>query len=132
MTSGAGRPLLGERGLAAAARAVVVSAKGAARWQAGHPWIYRTDIYDEPRERPGIVPVTDRRGRQLGQALYSPHSEIRLRLLTRGAERPAAGWWGPRSPPSAARGAAPSAPADSWVQPRGAGPPAPLGDLHHP
>ena len=43
-------------------RAIIVSAKGAARWQAGHPWIYRTDIYDEPRDAPGVVTVTDRRG----------------------------------------------------------------------
>src|SRR5439155_3332156 len=55
-----------------ATRAVIVSAKGAARWQAGHPWIYRTDIYDEPRDAPGVVTVTDRRGRHLGQALHSP------------------------------------------------------------
>src|SRR5690349_15948004 len=55
----------------ATAGAVVVSAKGAARWQAGHPWIYRSDIHDEPADRPGLVMVTDRRGRHLGQALYS-------------------------------------------------------------
>ena len=103
MTSGAGGPLVGERAPAAAARAVVVAAKGAARWLAGHPWIYRTDIYDEPRERPGIVPVTDRRGRLLGQALYSPQSEIRLRLLTRGAEPIDAAWWEARIRAAAAR-----------------------------
>jgi 23S rRNA (cytosine1962-C5)-methyltransferase len=77
-------------------RAVIVSAKGAARWQSGHPWIYRTDIYDEPKDEPGIVRVTDRRGRFLGQALYSPKSEIRLRLLTLGEEAVDAGWWGER------------------------------------
>jgi len=77
-------------------RAVIVSAKGAARWQAGHPWIYRTDIYDEPRDASGIVTVTDRRGRHLGQALYSPTSEIRLRLLTRGREAIDATWWADR------------------------------------
>src|SRR3989449_584260 len=69
-----------------AERAVVVSANGAARWQAGHPWIYRTDIYDEPRDAAGIVTVADRRGRRHGQALYSPKSEVRLRLLTPGGE----------------------------------------------
>jgi len=72
---------------------VIVSAKGAARWQAGHPWIYRTDIYDEPRDAAGIVTVADRRGRRHGQALYSPKSEIRLRLLTRGGEPIDAAWW---------------------------------------
>src|SRR2546422_555806 len=72
---------------------VIVSAKGAARWQAGHPWIYRTDVYDEPRDAAGIVSVADRRGRRHGQALYSPKSEIRLRLLTRGGEPIDAAWW---------------------------------------
>src|SRR5207302_8903133 len=81
---------------AVSTRAVIVSAKGAARWQAGHPWIYRTDIYDESRDAPGIVTVTDRRGRHLGQALYSPTSEIRLRLLTRGREAIDATWWADR------------------------------------
>src|SRR3989442_15935887 len=61
-----------------AERAVVVSAKGAARWQAGHPWIYRTDIYDEPRDAAGVVTVADRRGRPPGPAPYFPKSEIRL------------------------------------------------------
>jgi 23S rRNA (cytosine1962-C5)-methyltransferase len=87
----------------AAVRPVVVSAKGAARWQAGHPWIYRTDVYDEPGDAPGILPVTERRGRHLGQALYSPKSEIRLRLLTRGREPIDAAWWTERIGASAAR-----------------------------
>jgi 23S rRNA (cytosine1962-C5)-methyltransferase len=39
------------------------------------------------------VPVTDRKGKFLGQALYSPKSEIRLRLLTRGNEPIDATWW---------------------------------------
>ncbi|HVH67935.1 MAG TPA: class I SAM-dependent rRNA methyltransferase [Gemmatimonadales bacterium] len=87
----------------AALRPVVVSAKGAARWQAGHPWIYRTDIHDEPGDTPGIVTATDRRGRHLGQALYSPKSEIRLRLLTRGREPIDASWWAQRIAAAAAR-----------------------------
>jgi 23S rRNA (cytosine1962-C5)-methyltransferase len=74
-------------------RTAVVSSKGAARWAAGHPWIYRTDVYDAPREGAGIVTVTDRRGKHLGQALYSPKSEIRLRLLTRGTEPVDGTWW---------------------------------------
>lgn len=78
------------------AGAAAVTAKGAERWKQGHPWIYRTDVADEPGKEPGIVRVTDRRGRFLGQALYSPKSEIRLRLLTR-AEAPVdAAWWGGR------------------------------------
>lgn len=70
-----------------------VTPKGAARWAGGHPWIYRSDVSAEPGGAPGLVPVRDRRGKFLGQALYSPRSEIRLRLLEP-SERPVdAGWW---------------------------------------
>ena len=103
MTGGEGRCKTVEGGAALRPRTVIVSAKGAARWQAGHPWIYRTDLYDEPGDAPGIVAVTDRRGRHLGQALYSPKSEIRLRLLTRGREPVDATWWGERIRTAAAR-----------------------------
>lgn len=72
---------------------VVVSATGADRWRYGHPWIYRSDVTKEPGDAPGIVPVNDRRGRFLGQALYSPKSEIRLRLLTRDPAPITADWW---------------------------------------
>ena len=88
---------------AAATRTVIVSAKGAARWQAGHPWIYRTDVYDEPGDTPGVVTVTDRRGRHLGQALYSPTSEIRLRLLTTTRDPIDATWWADRIAAAARR-----------------------------
>ena len=81
----------------------VVTAKGAERWKQGHPWIYRTDVADEPGKEPGIVRVTDRRGRFIGQALYSPKSEIRLRLLTRGEESVDAAWWGERISAAARR-----------------------------
>ncbi len=75
---------------------VVVTAKGAARWRAGHPWIYRTDVVAEPggaTRRPGIVAVRDRRGRLVGRALYSPASEIRLRLLTHDDATIDGTWW---------------------------------------
>ncbi len=71
---------------------VRVTARGAERWVRGHPWIYRSDVRDEP-EQPGLVRVLDPRGRFIGQALCSPRSEIRLRLLER-TERPVDGpWW---------------------------------------
>ncbi|MEP6474506.1 MAG: class I SAM-dependent rRNA methyltransferase [Gemmatimonadota bacterium] len=71
---------------------VRVSDRGAARWTHGHPWIYRSDVVDGPAD-PGLVTVIDSRQRSLGQALYSPRSEIRLRLLER-TDRPIdAAWW---------------------------------------
>ena len=69
-----------------------VSPKGAARWVEGHPWIYRTDVLGEA-ELPGVVHVEDRRGKFLGQALWSPRSEIRLRLLETTKRKVDGEWW---------------------------------------
>jgi len=82
---------------------VKVTARGAERWKQGHPWIYRSDVAEEPDKTPGVVPVTDRKGKFLGQALYSPKSEIRLRLLTRGNELVDATWWTERIAAAAQR-----------------------------
>ena len=79
-----------------------VTARGAERWVRGHPWIYRSDVTDAPAA-PGLVRVHDPRGRFIGQALHSPASEIRLRLLER-SDRPVdEGWWRERLAQSAAR-----------------------------
>jgi len=70
----------------------VVSRRGAERWAHGHPWIFASDVTRGPPVA-GLVQVEDARGKFLGQALYSPTSEIRLRLLER-TERPVdAAWW---------------------------------------
>jgi 23S rRNA (cytosine1962-C5)-methyltransferase len=79
-----------------------VTARGAERWVRGHPWIYRSEVTSHPPE-PGVVRVEDPRGRFVGQALLSPRSEIRLRLLER-TERPVdAGWWRERLAAAIAR-----------------------------
>lgn len=72
--------------------AVRVTARGAERWVRGHPWIYRSDVLDEPPDA-GVVGVHDPRGRFIGQALYGPRSEIRLRLLERSDRQVDAAWW---------------------------------------
>jgi 23S rRNA (cytosine1962-C5)-methyltransferase len=114
------------------ARTVAVTAKGAARWRGGHPWIYRADVRAEPGGAAGIVTVTDARGRHLGQALYSPRSEIRLRLLTPGREAIDAGWWAARIAAAAARRAGIPATAYRVVHAEGDGLPALVVDRYGP
>jgi len=71
-----------------------VTIKGLRRWQAGHPWIYRSDVAERPDLDAGVVLVRDSRNRPLGWALWSPRSEIALRLLEKNTDIPVdAEWW---------------------------------------
>jgi 23S rRNA (cytosine1962-C5)-methyltransferase len=69
-----------------------ISPKGVARWGRGHPWIYRSDVLAGPAAA-GLCRVVDQRRKYLGTALYSPRSEIRLRLLTRDDHTVDRDWW---------------------------------------
>jgi 23S rRNA (cytosine1962-C5)-methyltransferase len=81
-----------------------VSNAGARRWGAGHPWIFRSDLRQPPDADAGPVPVQDQRGKPLGTALWSPASEISLRLLDTDPEaRIDAAWWRARIARAAAR-----------------------------
>ncbi len=62
----------------------ILKPRGFSRLESGHPWIFKSDV--EPVETPNgeIVDVVAK-GRFLGQAFYSQHSEITLRMLSRGA-----------------------------------------------
>ncbi|CAA9410103.1 MAG: 23S rRNA (cytosine(1962)-C(5))-methyltransferase [uncultured Phycisphaerae bacterium] len=71
-----------------------ISNRGAKRWAGGHPWVYRSDVAEPPAAPAGIVAAQDNRGRPLGWALWSPASEISLRLLDPDPRaRIDAGWW---------------------------------------
>jgi 23S rRNA (cytosine1962-C5)-methyltransferase len=64
---------------------VVVSRKGQARIERGHPWVFRSDVLKDAGASPGaVVRVVDPRGAPLGFALWSSRSEIRLRMIERG------------------------------------------------
>ena len=81
-------------GNSAALDEAVVSSKGARRWEQGHPWIYRSDVSRRPSATAGVVRVRDGRGKAIGLALWSPRSEISLRLLDPNADaRIDAEWW---------------------------------------
>lgn len=61
----------------------ILNVRGASRWAAGHPWIYRTDVRVPQGVVGGaILPVRDERGRFLGQACVSLQSKITLRRIS--------------------------------------------------
>jgi 23S rRNA (cytosine1962-C5)-methyltransferase len=81
-----------------------VTAKGIRRWESGHPWIYRSDVSERPDGEAGAVLVRDARNRPVGWALWSPRSEISLRLLDPDPNAVIDGeWWRERIAAAAAR-----------------------------
>ena len=65
---------------------VKLSARGVARLEARHPWVYRSDITEEKDIPAGsVVRVLDQRGKFLGTALYSSSSQIAIRMISHGS-----------------------------------------------
>ena len=71
-----------------------ISPRGVKRLKGGHPWIFRSDVVDRPTVLAGILRMESARGEPLGWALWSPASEISLRLIeAHPARTPDAAWW---------------------------------------
>jgi 23S rRNA (cytosine1962-C5)-methyltransferase len=65
---------------------VNLSARGAARLEGRHPWVYRSDVAEPNGVPPGsLVRVFDPRGKFLGTALYSSSSQIAIRMISHGS-----------------------------------------------
>jgi 23S rRNA (cytosine1962-C5)-methyltransferase len=65
-----------------------INRRAADRLRSGHLWVYASDIETVELPAgviPALVPVADSRGLLLGTALYSPTSQIALRLVSREA-----------------------------------------------
>jgi 23S rRNA (cytosine1962-C5)-methyltransferase len=67
----------------------VVSARGAARIRAGHPWVFRQDVVRGPEADaatggPSLVAVEDGRRKTLGVATWAAHARLALRMVQRG------------------------------------------------
>ncbi len=70
-----------------AAHGAVISRRAADRLRAGHLWVYASDVVrlDAVTGEERLLAVADERGILLGTALYSPASQITLRLVSRKA-----------------------------------------------
>ena len=61
----------------------VISPKGLERLQAGHLWIYRSDVLECEASAGSIVGVYNKKGHCVGRAFFSDRSQISLRFLSR-------------------------------------------------
>ncbi|HTL43994.1 MAG TPA: hypothetical protein VL262_06615, partial [Vicinamibacterales bacterium] len=74
--------------------AVTISRKGEQRVQAGHPWVYRSDVVGAEAVSAGdIVRVDGPRGRPLGYAFFSDRSQIVIRMIAGPHEEPSPDFW---------------------------------------
>jgi 23S rRNA (cytosine1962-C5)-methyltransferase len=65
-----------------------ISRRASDRLRAGHVWVYASDVESvsvQEGETPALLPVADNRGLLMGTALYSPSSQIALRMVSRTA-----------------------------------------------
>ncbi|HWT67339.1 MAG TPA: hypothetical protein VN151_14595, partial [Terracidiphilus sp.] len=65
-----------------------INRRAADRLRAGHLWVYASDIEQLVADKdapPALLPVADSRGMLLGTALFSPASQIALRMVAREA-----------------------------------------------
>ena len=72
---------------------VVLSGKGR-RWvEGGHPWVYGDDVAAGEGEAGELVPVHAPDMRPLGWGVFSTHSKICVRMVTRSADQPNREFW---------------------------------------
>jgi 23S rRNA (cytosine1962-C5)-methyltransferase len=77
--------------IAGAVIGALISRRAADQLRAGHVWVYASEIElltlpkSGSAEPPALLPVADNRGLLLGTALYSPSSQIALRMVAREA-----------------------------------------------
>jgi 23S rRNA (cytosine1962-C5)-methyltransferase len=92
-----------------------LTGRGRKRVLRGHPWIYADDVAGGEGEPGELVPVHAPDGGVLGWGLFSSHSRIAVRLVTRTPTQPDRAFWSSRVRQAlAARGA------EGLVEPAGA------------
>ncbi len=73
-----------------------MSARGAARVRACHPWVFRDDVASGEAENGDVVRVLAHHGACLGHAFYSTASKIALRLISHEDTPPDEAFWAGR------------------------------------
>jgi len=73
--------------------ALTLSGKGRRWLGTGHPWVYADDVASGEGEPGELLPVSDPNGGAMGWGLFSSHSRIAVRMVTRSPEQPKRAFW---------------------------------------
>jgi len=75
---------------------IITSGKGRRWLLGGHPWLYLDDVASGKGEPGELLPVGGPDDESLGWGLFSTHSRIAVRMVTRSAEQPNRDFWANR------------------------------------
>ncbi|MEZ6013969.1 MAG: class I SAM-dependent rRNA methyltransferase [Planctomycetota bacterium] len=75
---------------------IIASGKGRRWLLGGHPWLYLDDVATGLGEPGELVPVDGPNQEPLGWGLFSTHSRIAVRMVTRSPEQPNREFWASR------------------------------------
>lgn len=73
--------------------AITLTGKGRRWLLSGHPWVYVDDVASGQGEPGELLPVADPAGESMGWGLFSSHSRIAVRMVTRSDEQPKRVFW---------------------------------------
>lgn len=72
---------------------VITTGKGRRWLENGHPWLYSDDVANADAQAGELVPVFDPNDKPLGWGLFSTHSRITVRMVSRTEEQPTRAFW---------------------------------------
>jgi len=75
---------------------MTLTGRGRRRLMRGHPWVYADDVAAGESQPGELVPVSAPDGKVLGWGLFSSHSKISVRLVTRSKRQPDREFWARR------------------------------------
>ncbi len=75
---------------------IIASGKGRRWLLGGHPWLYLDDVASGRGEPGELLPVEGPNQESLGWGLFSTHSRIAVRMVTRAPEQPNREFWAAR------------------------------------
>ncbi len=75
---------------------IIASGKGRRWLLGGHPWLYLDDVVAGQGEPGELVPVDGPNQESLGWGLFSTHSRIAVRMVSRSVEQPKREFWAAR------------------------------------
>ncbi len=75
---------------------IILTGRGRRRVLSGHPWVYQDDVREGEGEPGELLPIFDPNEGPLGWGMFSSHSKISVRLVTRSPEQPNRAFWAAR------------------------------------